>query len=63
MSLKNPKTTEASSETTTLRPKRTTEPLPTAENPLLRFYPTLSEEEEEFWRNNTFEDKMQQGRL
>ena len=25
--------------TTTLRPRRTTEPLPTSENPLLRFYP------------------------
>ena len=30
----------------TLRPKRTTTPLPTEENPLLRFYP-LEEEEEE----------------
>ena len=30
----------------TLRPERTTTPLPTEENPLLRFYP-LEEEEEE----------------
>ena len=32
-------------DTTTLRPKRTTTPMPTEENPLWRFYPMEAEDE------------------
>ncbi len=38
-------TTTAPMPSTTLRPRRTTEPTPTVMNPLLRFYPSLSESE------------------
>lgn len=38
---------ELTTQPITLRPKRTTTPMPTEENPLLRFYPVEEEETEE----------------
>ena len=44
-------------DTTTLRPKRTTTPLPTQENPLWRFYPMEEEAEDEMMSDDPDEAK------